>query len=68
MDDAIANHAPLSFLACALVLLIAVAGIDAHHGWRTAVRGIQELLLLAALHFAVGACILIAAITMGHAA
>lgn len=68
MDDAIASHAPLSFIACAFVLMIAIAGVDAHHGWHGAARSIQDLLLLAALHFAVGACILVAALCMGHGA
>ena len=60
--------APLPFIACAFVLLIAIAGLDAHHGGRSVARAIREVLLLAALHFALAACVLIAAISLGNAA
>ncbi|MGX9980281.1 hypothetical protein [Methylobacterium fujisawaense] len=62
------DAAPLPFIACAFVLLIAIAGLDAHHGRRSAERAIQDVLLIGALHFALAACVLIAAICMGHAA
>ncbi|WP_426315523.1 hypothetical protein ACN9MF_11420 [Methylobacterium fujisawaense] len=62
------DAAPLPFIACAFVLLIAIAGIDAHHGSRSVARSIREVLLLAALHFALAACVLIAAISLGNAA
>lgn len=62
------DAAPLPFIACAFVLLIAIAGIDAHHGGRRPSRAIQEVLLIAALHFALAACVLIVAITTGYAA
>jgi hypothetical protein len=68
MDDAIANLAPLPFIAVALVILIAIAGLDAHRPSRSAALAFGDLLLLAALHFALAACVLIAAISLGHAA
>ncbi len=68
MDDAIAIHAPLPFIACAFVLLIAIAGLDVHHPCRSAAMSLRDVMLLGALHFALAACVLIAAISLGHAA
>ncbi|MCJ2143717.1 hypothetical protein [Methylobacterium sp. E-066] len=68
MDDPIASLAPLPFIAVALVLLITIAGLDAHHPDWSATLAFRDILLLAALHFALAACVLIAAISLGHAA
>lgn len=68
MSDLIERLAPLPFIAVALVLLIAIAGLDAHHPCRSAVLSLRDVLLIAALHFALAACILIAAFALGHAA
>jgi hypothetical protein len=68
MDDAIATLAPVPFIACAFVTLIAIAGLDTQHGGRRLARDIRNVLLLAALHFALAACVLIAAISLGNAA
>ncbi len=68
MDDVITNLAPLPFIAVAFVILIAIAGLDAHLPCRSAALAFRDILLLAALHFALAACVLIAAISLGHAA
>ncbi|MCJ2054013.1 hypothetical protein [Methylobacterium sp. J-070] len=68
MPDLIERLAPLPFIAVALVLLLAVAGLDAHHPGRSAVMSFRDVLLIAALHFALGACVLIAAISLGNSA
>ncbi|MCJ2017776.1 hypothetical protein MKK84_10140 [Methylobacterium sp. E-065] len=60
--------APIPFIAVALVLLIAIAGLDAHHPSRSAETSFRDVLLIAALHFALAACVLVAALTLGDAA
>ena len=68
MAELIERLAPLPFIACAFVLLLAVGGIGAHHPCRSATMSLRDVLLIGALHFALAACILIAAITTGLAA
>ncbi|MCJ2067775.1 hypothetical protein MKK75_02960 [Methylobacterium sp. J-030] len=68
MPDLIERLAPIPFIALALVLLIAIAGLDAHHPCRSAATSFRDVLLIAALHFALAACVLIAALTLGDAA
>ncbi|MGU3665827.1 hypothetical protein ACLBX9_16735 [Methylobacterium sp. A49B] len=68
MPELIERLAPLPFIAVALVLLLAVAGIDAHHPCRSAALSFRDVLLIGALHFALAACVLVAAINLGHAA
>lgn len=62
------SWAPIPFIAMALVLLITIAGLDAHHPCRSAATSFRDVLLIAALHFALAACVLIAALTLGDAA
>jgi hypothetical protein len=68
MPDWIADQAPLPFIAVTVVILLGVAGLDADHPSRAAAMSSRDVLLLAALHFALAACILIAAISLGNAA
>ena len=58
--------APIPFLTVALVLLLAIAGLDAHHPCRSAAMSFRDVLLIAALHFALAARVLIAALTLAR--
>lgn len=68
MPDLIERLAPIPFIAVALELLIAIAGLDAHHPSRSAETSLRDVLLIAALHFGLAACVAVAALTLGHAA